>query len=461
MTGRILIADDLATNRIVLKVKLTVSCYDVIQADRTGDVIELARRSQPDLIILGRCHDADGLEICRQLKQDPVLFTIPIIKMTEDNSQKTQLDALIAGADEVYTRHFDEATFLAMVRNLIRARGTYDEVLRRKELSREFGCAESAGGFDRQARIALIAPDPETGILWRMHLATETRHKIDIMTKSQALEDLGALGKIPDAFVIGSTLEETSDGLRLLSELRARLTTRHAVIVVQDGGETPSPSSMALDLGANAVTGPKFDARVLSTRLHKLLQRKFETDAMRESFDHSLAMALRDPLTGLHNRRYAQGYLERLEREEQATGQAYALLLLDLDRFKSINDRFGHMVGDEVLVEVANRLRDNMRDMDLLARFGGEEFLVALPGLGVDQVEFMAERLRRAVGEFPVHARTIGRDIAVTVSIGVAIGTPSRQGDLSAHSLLQSADQALYRSKSDGRNQVTYVKSAA
>ncbi|MCI2393053.1 diguanylate cyclase [Aliiroseovarius sediminis] len=458
MSERILIADDLATNRIVLKVKLTVACYEVIQADRCADVVTLARDTRPDLIILGRGRNDCSLATCRNLKADPTLGSIPIIMVSDQDDQRTRLEAIMAGADDVFSKPLNEATLMAMVRSLIRARGTDDEVLRRRDLSRDFGCAEAPALFARHARIALIAPDAETGIYWRMHLATEIRHKIDIMTQSQALEDVSALGGVPDAFVIASTLSETSDGLRLVSELRSRQTTRHSVIVVQDCGETPSPSSMALDLGAHAVLRPGFDARELALRLTRLLARKFEGDDLRASFNTSLALAVRDPLTGLHNRRFAQSYLDRLEREARQKDQSYAIMLLDLDRFKSINDRFGHPIGDEVLVEVARRLKEKLRDLDLLARYGGEEFLIALPGVTRLQAQAMAERLRRAVGDRPIGAGVLPKGIPVTISIGVAVSGGLPGG---THELLQLADQALYRAKADGRNQVTFVSDAA
>ncbi|MCK0138413.1 diguanylate cyclase [Aliiroseovarius sp. F47248L] len=461
MSERILIADDLATNRIVLKVKLTVACYEVIQTDRCDEVVALASGTQPDLIILGRGRTECSLSTCRALKADPVLGSIPIIMVSDQDDQRARLEAIMAGADDVFSKPLNEATLMAMVRNLIRARGADDEVMRRRELSRDFGCAEAPALFARHARVALIAPDAETGIFWRMHLATEIRHRIDIMTQSQALEDVSAMGTVPDAFVIASTLSKTSDGLRLVSELRSRQTTRNSVIVVQDCGETPSPSSMALDLGANAVLRPGFDARELALRLTRLLARKFEGDDLRKSFDTNLALALRDPLTGLHNRRFAQSYLDRLEREAQVKDQPYAIMVLDLDRFKAINDKFGHQVGDEVLVEVSKRLKANLRDMDLLARYGGEEFLIALPGVSRRQAQAMAERLRCAVGDLPIVADRLRDGINVTLSIGVAVSSDAPRCASSAHELLEFADQALYRAKSDGRNQVTFVSDAA
>ncbi|SPF75978.1 Response regulator PleD [Aliiroseovarius pelagivivens] len=461
MSGRILIADDLATNRIVLKVKLTVSGYDVIQVEQVDAVLETARRAQPDLIILGRGKAGQSLTICSALKNDPNLRAIPVILFADKDSQNARIAALHAGADDVYSSGVEESTLSAMVRNLIRTRGTYDEIMRHRDISVEFGCAEDAAQFVPAAHIALIAPEPEQGLLWRRKLGTELPHRLDVMTKSQALCDVNAVSNVPDAFVISASLAEETDGLRLVSELRSRIRTRNAIIVVIHDQDRPHDGAMALDLGANAILHCGFESTELALRLKSLLARKLELDALRNRFDYNLSLAAQDPLTGLHNRRYAQSYLNRLEQEAQTNGQPYAILFLDLDHFKSINDRFGHGVGDQVLIEVADRLRNNLREFDLLARFGGEEFMVALPDVSRKDVAAMAERLRRAIGDDPFSITETAFPINVTVSVGVAVWGDLRDDTRSARELTQAADQALYEAKSDGRNVVTFGRTAA
>lgn len=461
MSGRILIADDLATNRIVLKVKFTVSGYDVIQVERIDDVLETARRAQPDLIILGRGQSGQSLTICSALKKDANLHTIPVILFADKDSHHTRIAALQAGADDVYSTDVKESTLSAMVRNLIRMRGTYDEIMRHRDISAEFGCAEDAVNFVPAAHIALVAPEPEHGLLWRRKLGLELPHRLDVMTKSQALSDVNTLKNAPDAFVISASLAGESDGLRLVSELRSRVHTRNAIIVVVHDRDRPHDGAMALDLGADAILNSGFDATELAVRLKTLLARKLELDTLRRRFDHNLSLAVQDPLTGLHNRRYAQSDMNRLEQEALTNGQPYAIMVLDLDHFKSINDQYGHGVGDQVLIEVANRLRDNLRAFDLLARFGGEEFMVALPDVSQKDVMAMAERLRRAIGDQPIYVAEATFPIPVTVSVGVAVWGDQPNDARSAHELTQAADQALYASKSDGRNVVTFGRSAA
>ncbi|HJO03318.1 MAG TPA: diguanylate cyclase [Acidobacteriota bacterium] len=166
-------------------------------------------------------------------------------------------------------------------------------------------------------------------------------------------------------------------------------------------------------------------------------------------------MATTDELTGLPNRRF---FLDNLERELRKltrvpTDQHLSLLVLDLDRFKTVNDRFGHAAGDEVLRLVARGLAQTVRATDLPARFGGEEFAILLPNTGAEGARFLAEKLRTEVEAERI--RFDGHDLAVTISVGVAtLSSPSRYDDAIAEDLLKRADEAMYQAKSGGRNRV-------
>ncbi len=163
-------------------------------------------------------------------------------------------------------------------------------------------------------------------------------------------------------------------------------------------------------------------------------------------------LAITDSLTQAHNRGYL---MESLQREVSASsrhGEPLSVLLLDLDHFKQANDQHGHLVGDEILKNVADRIRNQLRREDLLARFGGEEFVVVLPRTDADAAWIVAEKIRLAISAAPFQVETIA--IELTVSLGLACLSEST-GDRPVRHLLSLADRALYRSKKEGRNRTT------
>jgi diguanylate cyclase (GGDEF)-like protein len=165
---------------------------------------------------------------------------------------------------------------------------------------------------------------------------------------------------------------------------------------------------------------------------------------------------LTDFLTGWHNRRYLNARLKEELARAQRHGTGLTCLLIDLDRFKQINDEHGHLVGDAALREAAQRVDSQIRGSDAAARFGGDEFVVLAPGVTPEQAAALAERIRLAVCESPLELPS-GKKIRMTVSIGVAGAAPARgEVDLraAAERLLGDADAALYRAKQLGRNRV-------
>ncbi len=160
-----------------------------------------------------------------------------------------------------------------------------------------------------------------------------------------------------------------------------------------------------------------------------------------------------DPLTGVYNRAFYERQLTMEMERAHRTNRKFALLVMDVDDFKSINDRFGHRAGDAVLAQIAHEVRGRMRKIDLLFRYGGEEFVLLLPGAEQQEARRTAERLRAVVSEkrFPVEGA--GDGLRVTVSIGVAIYPDDAR---TQSGLFKHADAALYRAKEQGKNRVVY-----
>ncbi|AWB08774.1 GGDEF domain-containing protein (plasmid) [Azospirillum humicireducens] len=180
------------------------------------------------------------------------------------------------------------------------------------------------------------------------------------------------------------------------------------------------------------------------TKIAKISDR-IQTDT-RQMAQALHAASQTDPLTELPNRRHM---VDRLEAELCRVGRSgggFALIMLDIDHFKEVNDAFGHAAGDHVLVEAAGLLRRNLRGHDLCARWGGEEFLILLPDTDQVQAETVAEKLRGLIAHHSITHQ--GRGIGVTLSLGVAAYRPGRTAD----DCIQAADDALYIAKRAGRN---------
>ncbi|MGE0322551.1 MAG: diguanylate cyclase [Polyangiaceae bacterium] len=252
----------------------------------------------------------------------------------------------------------------------------------------------------------------------------------------------------PDLILLSADLNGLS-GLEVCSELRASDMQRATPIVLVGEGSDTDEGLVAGGLLAGAddfIVRPERDAE-LKARIQVQLRNKRFRDALRRlrrERDHLRRSAEIDPLTGLHNRRTLESalraYYEGCER--------FAILFLDVDHFKRINDTYGHDVGDEVLRQVSRCLKDGIRPGDALGRYGGEEFLVLVAGAGQESARLVAERHRKGVSALDLASHGIDQ---VTLSIGVAV-FDARRDDETLDELIKRADEALYNAKRAGRN---------
>ena len=463
MVGNILIVDDVATNRIVMKVKLNAAGYRPVMAQDGASCIRLATSETPDLILLDLVlPDISGIEVLTRLRADPATRTIPVVMFSSHQDPVARAAAFRAGADDFLTKPLDDQSLLARIRSFMRARETKDALARDMGDFAMLGLAEAALPFEMPGRIALVTARSETAMLMRRELTGQTPNRIAVMSADEAFAEGLKPGGAPDIFVIEADLATSGGGLRLMSDLRSRTSTRDAAfcLLVPPGSTMMAPT--AYDLGANDLVPLAVAPQELALRLARLLARKREADRLRASVQDGLRLAVIDPLTGLHNRRYGIAQLSAICERARKSLADFAVMVVDLDRFKAVNDRWGHAAGDAVLIDVAGRLSRNLRAGDLLARIGGEEFLIALPDTTLAEARAVAERLCQVVGEEPVHLAG-GIAVQVTVSIGLAIsaaGEMPRQFD-TVSEIVDRADRALLVAKSAGRNQVTISRTAA
>ncbi|MBL4916381.1 diguanylate cyclase [Szabonella alba] len=467
MPGKILVVDDVATNRIVFKVKLGAACYVPILAANGSDCLTLARERQPDLILLDmNLPDIGAPQILRSLRADPATAAIPTVILSSETDPGRRMAAFAAGADDFLPKDVGDEEFLARLRNLLREYETIRGQETGMATMHALGFAESQMEFAPSGSVAIVTPRRESGMHLRHLLAPHLADRMTVLSREQALAEVGHDdGPIPDIFLLEADSQDPLGHLRHLSELRSRHVTRHSAICILMRDRDGLPA-MCFDMGANDCIGAGTDPREIALRLTRIMARKRAADRVRASVRDGLRLALIDPLTGLHNRRYALSRLEGVAETARLTGGSFAVMVVDLDRFKSVNDHFGHAAGDAVLVETARRLGAGVRASDLVARIGGEEFLVVLPGADLMQAGPVAQRLCQSIKERDFELPG-GARIGVTCSIGLATSDGSAvlpEGILGAGDIgcvIDRADRALLQAKTDGRDKVTISRDAA
>jgi len=251
--------------------------------------------------------------------------------------------------------------------------------------------------------------------------------------------------------VIVSLSLDTIDGLRVVSQLRSRPTTRMLpILVLVEDGEMERLAK-ALDLGVTDYVMAPIDRNELIARTRMQVRRKRYQDRLRTNLEDSVSMASIDELTRLHNRRYLRSHFKCEFERAREGGKPLSLIVLDVDHFKKVNDTHGHAVGDEVLVELANRIKKLTRSSDLPARFGGEEFVVVMPETDPEIAKTVAERLRHGMANEPFETSRDALALSITISVGIANMSDQIEDP---DELFRLADEALYKAKDGGRNRV-------
>lgn len=296
----------------------------------------------------------------------------------------------------------------------------------------------------------LIAEDDDTTRLMLSSVLRKDGHDVVEAVNGKVALELLLSEDAPPLAILDWVMPEI-DGIEVVRRVRSVETDRPPYLIMLTAKNEKSDTIMGLTAGANDYLPKPFDRGELKARLNVGCRMVELQAALLESRERLAYQASHDALTGILNRR---AILERLEEElsrAERCGGSVAVGICDLDRFKAINDTYGHQVGDAVLCGVTRVFREAMRSYDAIGRFGGEEFLLVLPiSAGTDCVP-MFERLCRLVADSSIDTRA--GPIQVTVCLGATVARP----DDTVDSLLAAADTALYRAKNNGRNRVVFT----
>ena len=448
MSARVLVVDDVEANVKLLEAKLSSEYFDVLSAYSGRTALEIADSELPDVILLDvMMPRMDGFEVCRRLKANPRTADVPVVMVTALSDVANRLRGLEVGADDFLTKPVNDIALFARVRSLARLKRMMEEWRLREGICGRFAGGDTARAENASpARIILIEEDQFAAA----RMAQILRPIAQLATCRSCPEAQGLLDGDTE-LIIASLSTPSGDPLRLVTQCRASETFRQLPILLIAEETDLLRLAKGLDLGANDYLIRPVDRNELLARTGTQVRRKRLQDRLQQNYQRSLSLALTDELTGLYNRRYLLAHLDELINRVHHDRMSAAILLFDIDHFKRVNDTYGHAAGDDVLHELAARTINSVRSVDLVARLGGEEFVVIMPDTDIAIANTVAERLRQAVARDPFIVRAGGMKVSVTVSIGVTAAAES--GDC-RDGLLKRADDALYSAKTAGRNRV-------
>lgn len=452
MTARILVVDDVPANVKLLEVRLLAEYFEVLTANSGAEALEICENGRVDVVLLDvMMPGMDGFEVCRRLKSDPATQHIPVVMVTALDQVSDRVRGLEVGADDFLTKPVNDLQLMTRVRSLVRLKSLTDELRLRAATTRNIGLEELLGrhaaGADVMARVLLVDERPASA----ERIGKMLRGRYDLSISDDPNEAFFRAAEGEFDCILVSTAFSNFDPLRLCSQLRTLDRTRFVpIMLIADEGED-ARLVRGLELGVNDYLVRPVDQQELIARLATQVRRKRYNDHLRASVAQTIEMAVTDGLTGLHNRRYLDSHLATLFERARNRGRPLALMITDIDRFKLINDTWGHDAGDEVLREFATRLRESVRGIDLVCRMGGEEFVVVMPDTDGQIASKVAERIRAKIAGTPFTIGQEGRAVPVTVSVGVTVMAP---GADTVATMLKRADLALYEAKDSGRNRV-------
>jgi len=485
-TSRILVADDDEAVLESVTWLLQENGYDVVPANGGAACLEQLEKKSPDLLLLDiLMPDADGCQLLERIKGEERWRDLPVLMLSAQPPEEASVRSLGLGAADFIRKPYRPKELLARVQAQLRM-GALLRSTRMALLRTEEALVRAQQDADSRRKLVDIlhevTGDLSVSELFQI-LVRRAARALGVSHCSVVLARPGDSQAVVVAAYENPGIQHLTVQLDRYPELKAALESGQPVLVEDldthplydgvrhvwgiEGIEVPIKSVIALpfsiDRGQYGVflvrrrrDQERFSpadlefAQAVVTAAVAVIQRAQMVESTMADNARLEQLAQTDPLTQLLNRR---ALTERINAEMERAlryDSTMALLMIDLDHFKSVNDTYGHLVGDDVLRDVAQLLHDTIRTSDIVARYGGEEFLVLLPETDDEGAESFAERIRAAVEGHGFAAESLGTPLRLTASVGVAVFPAARIE--SVEDLFSRADAALYRAKADGRN---------
>jgi diguanylate cyclase (GGDEF)-like protein len=301
------------------------------------------------------------------------------------------------------------------------------------------------------AQRVLVVDDTATLRADMIKILTTSDPALELVEACDGIDALQKLAAAPVDLIIADLVMPRMDGLKLLSAIRQDDRLQHTPVIIVTSQNQIEEKLLTFDHGAQDFLTKPYHPAELVARTRVMLRLRAQMKAIEQQ-------AIVDSLTGLYNQNYLAGALNRELKRSQRYNLKLSCLMIDVDNFKTINDTYGHLAGDEVLRVVGRILQTTLRGYDFAVRYGGDEFLIILAQNNPSGAALLADRVREMVMRHPFFPQQ-APSAAITVSIGVA--SLAGQSIQSPTNFIELADQALYQAKQQGKNRVVAVDRSA
>lgn len=451
--SKLLIVDDEPLNIKQLTAYLPDDKYEIIEAYGGEEALKKVATEYPDLIMMDiMMPEINGYEVTKILKNNPVTWSIPIILITSLDSQESKPKGLDeVGADELLNRPVNETELLARINSMLRLKQHREQLKVRTQSMETFPdrvSKEVSPGRERELPTVLLVEDNEKDIrLIQNYLRGEP---YNIILARNGEDAIYLVQKKKVDLILLDIILPNINGFEVASRLKETEETKNIHIVFITAVHDEESKIKGIELGTSDFLTKPLDSRELRIRIRNALKNKALLDELHSHYEATLHSAITDGLTGLYNHAYFMRFLETEIKRSLRQKYPITLIMIDLDNFKRYNDIPGHLAGDHVLRETGQIIKKNIREVDVAARYGGEELAVILPYADKADSMRVAERLREAIGShaFLEKHPSFGQ---ITASFGIA----SYPADaLTPEELIEKAGLMLDKARKEGENQV-------
>lgn len=465
MSLRILIADDSPINLKLLERYLLEAHYEVLKAVNGQELVQMLDATQPDLIILdGIMPELDGFKATKLIKNNAKYAHIPVIIVTALDDVKNRIKALKCGADDVIHKPIDNERLQSRIKAIMRSNLFIESMAFlnfTKNILKEDPIIKQLlkkSYITEGSKVLMI--ETENNITETLLNCESFLSKEDIETNIIMHEDqISNFGKNNLIIVNGINIHNSEDNLEKLFALSAKIKSQRSsrdipmMAIVSDANNVIINGIINAgfeDYIALPLNKDEFIARC-AMRIQKHIYKR----ALQHNYEVQLIGLNVDHLTKLYNRAYFEAHLINLIESNSEEHRKIFLMLVDIDDFKLINDRYGHSAGDRILKQFADRILQHLKIMDMFTRWGGEEFIILLTPNSDEECYEIAERIRKSIADTPFQISDDNKNILIncTCSIGGGILRDYEN----EKQLLNRIDLYMYEVKREGKNNIRIV----